>query len=797
MERLLQDVKFAFRSLRKSPVLSAVAILSLGIGIGANSAIFSAVDVFMIRPLPFEDSNDLVMVWTSNRERGWSSASSSMPDFVDWREQSQSLELAALRNIGVNLSGGEQPERLQGLQVASNFFQVLQVRPSYGRDFLPEEERVGAAPVAIISDGLWHRSFGAQPDVVGRTVNLDGVQHTVVGILPPKFRFGSGGTDVWIPITVTGEENRASRNLRVLGRLRAGYGLEQARSEMSRIAQLLSEAYPDANAGNGANTVRLRDEWFDEGFKSGSLISTVAVLFVLLIACANIANLLLARGASREREIALRGALGAGKGRIVRQLLTESMILAAVGGALGVLLSLFGIRALVSVFPSWFPQVEAITLNGRVLFFTGAITLFAGLVFGLAPALQGSGGDLKQALAEGGRGGTSSRGGRLRKALVVSEVALAMVLLVSSGLLVQSFVRMRTADLGYRTKDVLTMRVTIPESKYPEEESVVAFQRDLLDRLQALPGVDRVGGTSNLPTTGGSGTYYWLPEDEAAPLSQRPVVRYQEVIAGYFETMDMPLVSGRPLRISDDSDAPPVVVINRLVAERHWPEEDPIGKRIEFPSGAREIVGVVESTRDNGPDDDPDPMVYFSAFQSGSRSMGYALSTSVDPASMIPLIRSLVTSMDPDQPVYSILTVEDRIAEVMGGNMVVVKILTALAAIALLLSLVGVYGVMAYSVAQRTQEVGIRMALGAQTGDVLRMVVRQGGMLAGLGVVIGILIALGVTRGLAFFLYGVSPFEPVTFAVVALTLLSAGLLATYVPARRATRIDPVNALRFE
>jgi putative ABC transport system permease protein len=797
MDLFLQDVKFAFRSLVKSPVLTTVAILSLAVGIGANSAIFSAVDVFMIRPLPFDESVDLVAVWTANRERGWSRSASSVADFLDWRDQSQTLEVAGYYNTGVNLSGGDQPERLQGLRVAYNFLDVLRVRPAMGRGFASEEERDGTPPVAIISDVLWHRSFGADPGILGRTINLDGVQHTVVGILPPRFRFDSASTDVWIPMGITGEEPRVSRFLQVLGRVRETHTLDEARAEMSRVAQRLAEAYPDANAGNSVNIIRLKDEWFDEGFRSGSLISTVAVLFVLLIACANIANLLLARGASREREIALRGALGAGKGRIVRQLLTESMMLALCGGAMGVLLSSFGIRGLVSIMPAWFPQVDQITLNGRVVAFTAVLTAVAGAVFGLAPALQSSRADLKEALSEGGRGGTSARGGRLRKGLVVSEVALAMVLLVSAGLLIQSFVQMRSADLGFQTEDVLTMRVTLPETKYPQDEDIVSFQLDLLDRLEALPAVEVAGGTHILPTTGNTGTYYWLPTDEPAALSQRPVVSFRDVIPGYFEAMGVPLISGRTIARSDVQDSPPVIVINQLFADRHWPNEDPIGRQVEFSSGVREIVGVVGVTRDSGPDDDPGPMVYFSAFQSESRSMGYTLRTSADPASLIPRLRELVTSMDPDQPVYSIQTLADMIREQIGGNTIMVKILSVLAAIALLLALVGVYGVMAYSVAQRTQEMGIRMALGAQRGDVLRLVVRQGAALAGLGVAIGVLVGLGVTRGLSFFLFGVSPFDPLTFSTVGLVLLTAGLLATYFPARRATKVDPMSALRYE
>ena len=794
MDTLRQDIRYALRSLRGSKAITAVAILSVGLGIGATSSIFSGVDVFMIRPLPFPDSHELVMVWTANRDRGWTTASSSVPDFLDLREESRSLDLAAVRGTGVNLSGGDQPLRLNARRVSPGFFSIVGVQPARGRGFLPDEEGPGAPPAVVISNGLWHRTFGADPEIVGRTVSLDGIAHTVVGVTPPRFNFGSAGIDAWMPLTISGDEPRASRYLQIVGRVRDGFTLEQARAEMSRLARRLAVEYPEANAGNDANVVRLRDEWFDEGFRQGSAISSVAVVFVLLIACANVANLLLARGAAREREIALRSALGAGRVRIVRQLLTESVILALAGGVLGIGLAFYGARGLRSLLPAWFPRVDAIGVDGRVLLFTAVVAVVSGVLFGLAPALQSATSDYRTALGEGGSRGSAGGRGRLRRALVVSEIALAMALLVASGLLVKSFVQMQTADLGFRT-DLLSARITLPEAKYPDDEDTRSFYRDLLSRLAGLPGVEAVGGTSVLPTQGNNATYYAL-EDETLEVGRSPIVSYRSVTPGYLEAMGVDLLAGRRLTEEDAApDAPRVALVNQRMVERHWPEESPLGARIRFSSGPREIVGVVENTRDFGPEDDPPALVYQPSYE--LRSMSVVMAGSQEPRALLQPIRSVVQEMDPDQPVYEIQTVASLIQEEIGGYNAMVKILAALGAVALVLSLAGVYGVMAYSVAQRTREVGVRMALGARERDVLGLVIRQGGALAAVGVGAGLLLALVTARGLSFFLVGVSPYDPIPFGATAAVLLVAAVAATVFPARRASRVDPVEALRTE
>ncbi len=487
MDRLRQDIRFAVRSLIKSPLITAAAIVSLGLGIGANASIFSAIDVFMFRPLDFEEADNLVMVWTNNRERGWTSTSTSAPDYADWRTESRTLELAAYTGAGVNLSGADRPERLEGTRVTANFFDVLRKQPVLGRGFTLEEERIDGPRVVVLGDAVWQRSFGADPGIVGRVVNLDGEPYEVIGVMPPRVGFGRE-RDVWLPLRFTGEESRSSRFLAVLGRIRVGADLERATAELNALQTRMAAAFPE-NAGNGATVIRLQEEWFDEGFRQGSLIAGTAVLFVLLIACANVANLLLARAAGREREVALRTAVGAGKGRILRQLLTESLVLALVGGAIGLLLSVVGIRWIRGLFPPGMSGVDGVTLNSRVVAFTAGISALAGLVFGIAPALRGTRLDLRGLLTDANRGNTGGHGSRLRSALVIAEISLSLVLLIASVLLVQAFVKLRTAPLGFRT-DVVTAAVTLPATKYPGVESMDAFQTQLADRLAALPGVE-------------------------------------------------------------------------------------------------------------------------------------------------------------------------------------------------------------------------------------------------------------------------------------------------------------------
>ena len=796
MDRILSDVRFALRALIKSPLVTGAAIASLALGIGANAAIFSAVDTFMIRPLQFEEADNLIVVWTSNEERGWTSASSSAPDYLDWRTESRTADLAAHSGAGLNLSGLDRPERLRALRITSNFFDVLRKRPALGRIFRPEEERASAARAAILSDGLWQRRFGADPAIVGQVINLDGEPHEVVGVMPPKIGFGSD-PDVWIPLRFTGEEARNARFLQVLGRLRAGATLDDVRSEMGAIQSRLSAAFPAENAGNGANIVRLQEEWFDEGFRQGSLISGTAVLLVLLIACGNVANLLLARGATRAKEMALRMAIGAGRATLLRQLLTESVILALGGGLLAVPIAVLGIRGIQGLFPPGVPGTATIVLSGRVLIFMAAISIASGIAFGLVPALRLSRTNLRELLTDGGRGNTGVRGGRLRTGLVIAEIALSFVLLVSSVLLVKAFVQLRTADLGFQLDDRVTMGIALTGSRFPDRTSLQEFQRQLLDRLEGVPGAIAIGASNVLPMRGNTSRLYTIPDEPPPEAGREPSVSVRFVTPGYLEAMNIASTAGRSFAKSDVQDAPPVAVINARMAARHWPDASPIGSTIRIGGVDHEVIGVVGDTRDFGPDDDPVALVYMPMLQSEVRNLNLIVHTTEAPAAVANTIREAVRSLDPEQPVHDVNTLRAILEDDVSGSLAMTKVLGALGLVAFILAAVGVYGVMAYSVAQRRQELGIRMALGAQRGNVLGLVFRRGILITGGGIGIGLLLALGVTRLLSFFLFGVSPFDPVAFISVPLILGMTGMVASALPALRASRVDPLIALRAE
>jgi len=600
-----------------------------------------------------------------------------------------------------------------------------------------------------------------------------------------------------VPLRVGANPDRASRWVRVVGRLRNDATLQQARTEMGALEARLASSYPGADGGMSAGVISLQRAWFSEGFRQGSLISSVAVLFVLLIACANVANLLLARGAVREREIALRSALGAGRARIVRQLLTESVILAALGGGVGLLLSVEGIRWIRSLLPGTFPQVDQIVLNGRVVFFTLLVSLGSGILFGLAPAAQGLRANLRDALSEGGRGGTGRSGNRMRRALVVAEISLSFVLLVSATLLVQAFSGLQTTDLGFEVEHRVTARLSLPPIEYPAAEQRREFFRELEDRVAALPGVTAVGLTGQLPLRGANRTFYSIPEEGPVDPSRRPATVFRDVSPDYFRTMGMSLLAGRSFTRDDAAGTPRVLVVNRKFADRHWPGQSPLGKKVEIAGSVREIVGLVEDTHDFGPDQDAPSVIYDPLYQADLSGATLVVESDQDPQNLVETLRSTLRTIDPDQPLYSIQTVRQLLDDWLGGSSAMAEILAVMAALAFLLASVGVYGVMAYSVARRTQEVGVRMALGAQRADVLRLVLRQGGAMAVIGIAAGLAIAMVTTRFLAFFLYGVSPFDPWTFAGVVATLLVTCLAASWIPALRATRVDPISALRTE
>jgi predicted permease len=672
---------------------------------------------------------------------------------------------------------------------------VLRSLPAQGRPFLEEEERPGAPKVAILSHDLWLNRFGGAP-VLNTTIRLDGEPYTIVGVMPDGFMPPDPGPEIFAPLPVPENASRTSYYLDLVARLAPGVTVDAANTEIGAVAERLAAEYPDQNQGVGARVVPLWDDMFGREFRDGSAIVSVAVLLLLLIASANVANLLLARAADRGREIAVRTALGAGRGRIVGQLLTESLVLAAGGAVIGLPLGWAGIQGLRTMFPIWMPRIDEIAMDWRIVVFGVAVTLVAGVLAGLAPALQASRHDLRESLQEGGRGAPMGRRtGRLRNAFIISEIAFALVLLVGAGLLVKGFVRLKGAHPGIETASVLTFRLTPPVTKYPAAADLRAITREVVDRLAALPGVTAAGVTSLLPFSGNTSTSYQL-EGEDAREGEAYSAPYRSVTPGYFDALGIPLRRGRLLATADDSGTAAVVVVNESFARRHWPQGDALGRRLVLGSGPREIVGIVEDARESSIGDAPNPArVYLSASQSPFRSIGVALRASGDPMSIASDARAAVRQLDPDQPIFDVLSLDQRIALDLQADGIMSRIMLVLAGVALLLALVGVYGVMAYSVGQRRQEIGVRMALGAEQRDVVRLVVRHGARIAGIGCSIGLVLALGASRGLSVFLYGVNAFDPTTFAGVVAALAAAALLASYLPARTAARVNPVVALR--
>jgi putative ABC transport system permease protein len=800
MDPLLRDLRFAGRALLKHPTVFAVAVLSLALGIAANTTIFAAIDAYLIRPIPVPGADRIVQIWSTNPERGWRQSSISPPDYLDWTRESRTMELAASAGGSVNLAAaGDRAERVTGARVTPSYFRVFAFRPTAGRAFLDEEGQKGNDRSVILSYPFWQRRFAGEGDIVGRKLLLNGETYTVVGVMPPDMKFPSTTVDIWRPLAFDGTEKRTDHYLEVVGKRRQGATVASARSELQAIAKRLAAAYPAEDRGMSANVIPIADELYDDTFHQGATISMVAVAFVLLIACANVANLLLARATGRARELALRTAIGASRTRLVRQLLTESVVLALAGGVLGVLLSIAGIKGLMSIIPPDFYRSDTVALNGRALVFTLAISVGSGILFGLAPAFAATG-QLGQALREGGRSSSMGlRRNRLGASFVVAEMALALVLLICAGLLIKGAIRYQTVDLGFDPTNLLTLRVSLPETQYTDSIKSAAFHEEFLRRLRAIPGVQAVGGTTNLPMDGGSGTYYWIDGEPKPEEGKALVSQYRGTTPGYFATMHVPLVRGRDFTERDRIDAPLVVLVNEAFVRRHWKNNpsSAIGRRIVVSDKPREIVGIVKDARDFGPDDDTPTMFYIPSLQRGNRNLSYALRSSREPGGLADAVRAELGAVDASLPAYSVRTMREIIREEQRGDLIMPKLLTAFGAIALFLAVIGVYGVMAYTVNQRTQEVGIRMALGAQRQDILRMVVRQGLTLAGVGLGIGLLLSLGATRGLSSFLLGVSAFDPVVFVGVTAALCAAAMAASLGPARKAMKVDPLVALRYD
>ena len=814
MESFFQDVRYAFRTLRRSPGFTAIAILALALGIGANSAIFSIVNAVVLKPLPFRKPEQLVQVWMRftgigiPKDENWVSP----PEFQDLQQNSSLSHIAAMAGNSYNLKIGSEPERVEAAQVSTSFFPMLGVQAHIGRVFLPEEDQPGHEHVVLVSDGLWRRRFGGDPNILGRNLVMNEQNYQIVGVMPRGFQLPPSEAEVWIPLLFSKDElapdNRGNHGLLVIGRIKDGMTLAQARSDMSAVANRIIEKnqnYPYRNFNFTVLLVPLLEQEVGD-IKLALWVLMGAVGLVLLIACANVANLMLVRASAREREMAVRQALGVSRGRLVRQLLTESTTLGLMGGAAGLLLAYLGQQLLVTLSASSFPRVAGAQMDARVLGFTILIALATGILFGLAPGLRAFHRVPYAALKEGSHGGTGTGGSqRLRSTLVVAEVALSVMLLAGAGLLIRSFLRLQEVNGGFRPDGVLTMSIALPEQKYSKPEQTRLFYKDLLDRVRALPGVDAAGAVYGLPLTsnGGSGTA--TVDSQAVPQKDTtPEVEWKPATPGYLEAMGISLIRGRYFDEHDNETSQPVAIVDETLANKYWPNQDPLGKRIhrggrQSKDPWRSIVGVVRHVRYHTLESPSRTEFYwpYAQTQFAMQSMNLAIHTSVDPLSLSAAVQKQVLAIDPDQPVYHIRTMQEIMWNSMERRRLSMFLLAIFAGMALLLAAVGLYGVMSYSVAQRSREMGIRMALGAQIGNILRLVLGQGLTLSLVGVVAGLAGSLIFVRFMSSLLFNINAIDPATFALVSLLLIGVGLLACFVPAYRAARIDPVNALRQE
>jgi predicted permease len=804
LETLWQDMRYGARMLMKSLGFTVVAVITLALSIGANAAIFSVVNATLLRPLPYDAPDRLIMIRETKLPE-FRDFSVGPGDFLDWKKQNTVFErLVAMSGSSLTLVGAGDPELILGMRVTDGFFAMLGARPQIGRDFLSEEDQPGRDNVVIISHGVWQRRFGGNPNIINQAITLSGRSYTVIGVMPATFRFGDSGAEFWKPMAFTaGQAQQRDRYLEVIGRLRPDVALDQARLEMGMIADRLAKQYPDSNAGWNVTLMPLL-EYAVKDVKLALLSLLGAVAFVLLIACVNIANLLLARSAAREKEIAVRASLGASRARIARQLLTESLLLALFGGAAGLALASWGMDLLLSLAPEDLPRLSDVSLDSRALVFTYALTLLVGLGFGLFPALQSSRPNLNETLKDAGRAATDDRRRRLvRSALIVAEIALALVLLVGAGLLIESFLRLRRVSPGFNTAGALVVGIPLSQRKYPEEDQQAAFYAQLIERVAALPGVEAAGGVSILPLGGGSFIDGFVIEGRPPyPAGEEPSADWYSATPGYFKAMGIPLLRGRLFTERDAKGAPRVVIINETMAKRFFPGEDPIGKRLHSSGGLtlyREIVGVVGDVKHHGLDRETAAQIYEPNAQwpSPYSYMALIARASGDPTSLTAAIRGEVLKIDKDQPVVGVRTLDQFLSTSVAQQRFSALLFGIFAVAAMALACVGIYGVLSYSVAQRRREIGVRMALGAGSRDVLKLVVGQAMLLTLAGVAIGLGAAFALTRPMGALLFGVSPTDPMTFGLVALILVAVALLAALVPARRATKIDPLIALKYE
>ncbi|HLK17476.1 MAG TPA: ABC transporter permease [Bryobacteraceae bacterium] len=806
MRTFLQDLRYGVRTLAKSPGFTAAALLTLTLGIGATAAIFSVVDAVLLRALPFRDPSRLVAIFEDISRVGFPRNTPAPGNYADWKTlNSVFTDVAAISENVYNLSGkGQEPERLEGAKATYNLFPILGVEPEVGRVFTAEEDRPGAPHVAVISHELWTRRFAADRGLIGRQILLNNEKYTVLGVMPPGFHFNVKNGDIWTPIAFTSEQlaHRGMHFLETVGRLQPGVSVEQANAALGVLLATRKQQYKEDLGEMERFFAEPLQFSYTFEVRRGLLILMAAVGFILLIACANIANLLLSRSAGRRRELAVRTALGANRTRLVRQLLTESATMAVVGGALGILLAEWCFLFLKKLIPEELSRTVALTLDFQVLAFTVAISLACSILFGLAPALQTSGIDLNEVLKQGGRGNTGPRRSVFRNLLVVGEVALSLMLLVGSGLMIESLSNMRGLNPGFRADHVLTMRLQVPETKYGNFTRRTQFFQAVLERVRTIPGIEAAGFTSALPLTWKGGTSGFTPEGIQIPRGLTNDANNRVVTPGYFEAMRIPLIKGRFFNESDGPQALPVALINETMAKKFWPNLDPIGRRFQHNDSGPwiQIVGIVGDVKQMALNEPPRQEMYFPYWQAEKNWMvprDLVIRASADPITLTASVKSTIASIDRDQPISDIKTMDQWLDEEVANRNVQTTLLGGFAALALILACIGIYGVMAYVVTQRTQEIGVRVALGADSSSIFRAVAKQGMTLAGAGIVLGVAASLALSQGLRSLLFDVKPTDPLTYFGAAVVFAVVALLACYIPARRAARVDPLIALRYE
>lgn len=810
MNSIIKDLRFALRTLVKKPGFAIIAVMTLALGIGGSTSIFTVVNAALLRGLPYRSPDQLYHVWEQVPRQEFPKREMSYPDYQDYQQNNVFEGLAAYTGGGVLLSSNGETESIAGPRASANFFQVLGVEPILGRTFQAGEDQQGGPNVTVITYGLWQRKFGGNPGIIGQQLTINGQGYTVIGVLPASFQFALRNNDLWLPYQPTQNQltRRYMHGTNLIGRLKPGVDATQATSDLNVIAKRIEQQHNDSHAGITARVVPLQEEIVGT-VKPILLVLLAAVGFVLLIACANVASLLLTRSLSRQKEVAIRSALGASRWRVVRQLLTESILLSLVGGAAGLLIAYWGVPALVAVIPQQqliaMPFLRDLGLDTGILAFSFALSLITGLIFGLAPALQSSRLDLNDVLKEGGRHASGTASHRLRSALVVSEIALAVVLLVGAGLMMKSLWRLLNTNVGFKTENVMTMTVVLPPAKYTDPNQQINFNNQLRERVQALPGVTGAGTVNILPVNGGNTTRFYVDGDPIPAPGQEIESNIRTVSDDYFKTLGIPMLAGRTFDTRDTANTPVAVIINKTIADRVFPGRDPVGMRLRYPSVQVDpivIVGVVGDVKITGLDEAVKPVLYYSFRQSPSTFANLVARTSSDPNALANSIRTEVRNLEPDAAILNVRTMDEMIAQTPASFMrrFPALLISIFAGVALLLASIGIYGVVSYSVSQQTHYIGVRMALGASPADILKMVLKQGLVLALLGLGIGVVAALGLMQLVmkkSTLLFEVSGYDLGTFSIVTGALFVVALLACYLPARRATKVDPLVALRYE